>query len=94
MACEHGHDHDDGTLCPSCFLIPIFLSVFYTIYHFLQPILWPFIQLNIWNPIKGIKAKVDNMAKENAEGSCCGKSKSEEATENEALANDGKEKSE
>jgi len=92
MACEHGHDHDDGTLCPSCFLVPIFLSVFYSIYYFLQPILGPFFVLNVWNPIKGIKAKVDNLASENAK--CCGKSESDEATQDEVLADDGKEKTE
>ena len=94
MACEHGHDHDDGTFCPSCFLLPVFLSIFYSIYYFLQPLLGPLFIQNVWNPIKGIKAKVDNLASKNADGSCCGKSKSDEATLNEALADDGKEKTE
>ena len=93
MACEHGHDHDDGTFCPSCFLLPVFLSIFYTIYYFLQPILGPFFLLNVWNPIRGIKAKVDTLASENA--TCCGKSKSVEAIQNEdVIDNDGKEKTE
>merc|ERR1719394_544005 len=78
MACEHGHDHSDGSFCPSCLLLPVFLFVWY---YFLQPILSPLFMLNVWNPIRGIKEKVDQMASEKP--NCCGKSNPDEAADDE-----------